>query len=136
MGDKDVDALAATSEDNNNCQYGLKVNVDVFMSIVIPISKDQLERIATAVMTGIHDVFPTNITDSEDLILEKKLLKGEEQYTLIKILLWFDFDGKQKECGLKRRNGQNSSLPCTAGSGRKVSAGGLLSKSSNQWWQS
>ncbi len=43
---------------------------------------------------GIHDVFPTNITNSEDLISEKKLLKGEGQYSLIKTLLGFEFDGK------------------------------------------
>jgi hypothetical protein len=71
------------------------------MSIVIPTSRDQLEHIATAIMTGIHNVFPTNITDSEDPILEKKLLKGEGQYSLIKTLLGFDFDGKQKTMWLE-----------------------------------
>jgi hypothetical protein len=36
------------------------------------------------------------IPESEDPILEKKLLKGEGPYFLIKILLGFEFDGKQK----------------------------------------
>jgi hypothetical protein len=91
-GDNDFKALSATSEDNNKCRYGLKVYVNNFMSIVIPTSRDQLEHIATAIMTGIHDVFPANITDSEDLIMEKKLLKGEGQHSLIKTLLGFEFD--------------------------------------------
>jgi hypothetical protein len=95
-GDKYFDALPATLEDNNNCQYGLEVYVDDFMSIVIPTSRDQLEHVATAVMTGIHNVYPSNITDSEDPILEKMLLKGEGQYSLIKALLGFEFDDKQK----------------------------------------
>ncbi len=85
--------LPATSEDNNNCRYGLKVYVDGFMSIVIPTLRDQLEHVTTAVMTGIHYVFPADITDSEDSILVKKLLKGEGQYSLIKTLLGFEFDG-------------------------------------------
>jgi hypothetical protein len=63
------------------------------MSIVILNSKDQLEHVATAVMTGIHDVFPTNIIDSDNPILEKKLLIGEGQYSFVKTLLGFDFDG-------------------------------------------
>ncbi len=71
------------------------------MSIVIPTSRDQLEHVATVIMTGIHDVFPANITDSEDPILEKKLLKGEGQYSLIKTLLGFEFDGKQKKMWLE-----------------------------------
>jgi hypothetical protein len=63
-----------------------------FMSIVIPMSQEQLEHVATAIMTGIHDVFPADIVDSNDPISEKKLLKGEGQYSLFKMLL--DFDGK------------------------------------------
>ena len=51
---------------------------------------------ATAIMTGIHDVFPEDIVDSNDPISEKKLLKGVGQYALLKTMLGFDFDGKQK----------------------------------------
>jgi hypothetical protein len=47
-------------------------------------------------MTGIHNVFPTNIIDSDDPISEKKLKKGEGQYSTLKMLLGFDFNGKQK----------------------------------------
>ena len=45
-------------------------------------------------MTGIHDVFPANIIDSNDPISKKKFLKGDGQYSLLKTLLGFDFDGK------------------------------------------
>ncbi len=45
------------------------------MSIVIPTSQEQLEHVATAVMTGIHDIFPANIVDGNDPISEKKMLK-------------------------------------------------------------
>ncbi len=36
-GDNNFKALPATSEDNNNCPYGLEVYVNNFMSIVIHI---------------------------------------------------------------------------------------------------
>jgi hypothetical protein len=71
------------------------------MSIVIPTSQKQLEQVATAIMTGIHNVFPADIVDSNDRISEKKLLKGEGQYSLFKTLLGFDFDGKQKTMWLE-----------------------------------
>ena len=47
-------------------------------------------------MTGIHNVFPADIIDSNDPISKKKLLKGEGQYSLLKMLFGFDFDGKRK----------------------------------------
>jgi hypothetical protein len=71
------------------------------MSIIIPMSQKQLEHVATAIMTGIHDVFPADIVDSNDPISEKKLLKGEGQYSLFNTLLGFDFDGKRKTMWLE-----------------------------------
>ena len=71
------------------------------MSIVIPTSQEQLEHVATAIMTGIHNVFPADIVDSNDPISEKKLLKGEGQYLLFKTMLGFNFDGKQKTMWLE-----------------------------------
>jgi hypothetical protein len=81
--------------------YALKVYVNDFMSIVIPTSREQLEHVATAIMTDIHNVFPTDIINSNVPISEKKLLKGEGQYSLLKMLLGFDFDGKQKTMWLE-----------------------------------
>jgi hypothetical protein len=70
--------------------------VDDFMSLVIPVLQDQSRHVATAVMTGIHDVFPPNGDNSNDPILEKKLLKEEGRYSTQKTLLGFDFDGTTK----------------------------------------
>jgi len=75
-GAKEFDELPTTSK-NGKLFYALEVYVDDFMSVVIPTSQKQLEHVATAIMTGIHDVFPADIVDSNDPISEKKLLKGE-----------------------------------------------------------
>jgi hypothetical protein len=66
------------------------------MSVVIPTSKEQLDHVTTAIMTGIQYVFPTNIVDSDNPISEKKPKKGEGQYSTLKMLLGFNFDSKQK----------------------------------------
>jgi hypothetical protein len=95
-GDIDFDVLPATMEGSQPCCYGLKVFVDNFMSLVILPLQEQLEHFATVVMTGIHDVFPTNITDGNNPISEKKLSKGEGQHSLSKTLLGIDFDGNCK----------------------------------------
>jgi len=54
-------------------------------------------------MAGIHDVFPADIIDGYDPISEKKLLKGEGQYSLFKTLLGFDFDGQRKTMWLEEQ---------------------------------
>jgi hypothetical protein len=74
MGDKKIDALPTTSMASapNGFFYALEVYVDNLMSIVIPTFREQLEYVAMAVMTGIHDVFPANIVDGNNPILEKK----------------------------------------------------------------
>ncbi len=95
-GDKEFEALPSTLNDPQRCQYCLEVYVDNFMNIVIPTSKDLLEHVATAVMTGIHNVFPANIIDSNDPIFEKKLVKKEGQYALFKTLLRFEFISNRK----------------------------------------
>jgi hypothetical protein len=101
-GDKEASRLPPTSESAKQpLQYGLKVYVDDFMSIVIPTSKAQLDHIKMAIMTGIHDVFPSNIVNSSNPISEKKLKQGEGQYSTLKMLLGFDFDGKQKTLWLE-----------------------------------
>ena len=82
-------------------RYCLEVYVDDFMSLVIPTTKDQLDHVASAIMTGIHDVFPGNIVDSDDLISLKKLQKGEGTYSTLKTLLGFDFDGTRKTLWLE-----------------------------------
>jgi hypothetical protein len=48
----------------------VEVYVDDFMSLVIPVSKDQLRHVGNAIMHGIHDIFPPNEVDENDPILE------------------------------------------------------------------
>jgi hypothetical protein len=136
--DVDFSALPITSvgSASNDLHYALEVYMDDFMSIVIPTSQQQLQHVATAVMTGIHDVFPANIVDANNPISEKKLLKGEGQYSTSKTLLGFDFDGRQKHCGWRRRSMPNSSRSYTVGSGRETSAGAYHSGILNPLWQS
>ncbi len=80
----------------NGFLYALEVYVDNFVSIVIPTSQEQLIHVAMAIMSGIHYVFPADLVDSNDPISEKKLVKGEGQYALIKTILGFEFDGQRK----------------------------------------
>ena len=74
--------------DENSFRTMVEVYVDDFMSLVIPITKAQLQLFSDAIMTGIHDVFPADdSTDDDDPILEKKLKKLEGQYLTVKTLL-------------------------------------------------
>ncbi len=75
--------------------------VDDFMSLVIPISQEQLQHVAMAVMTGIHVVFSPYNDDSNDPISEKKMIKEEGHYSNRKTLLGFDFDGSAKTMWLE-----------------------------------
>jgi hypothetical protein len=76
--------------------YVLEVYVDDFMSLVVPTSYEQLQHVATAVMRGIHGVFPEDENDANDPISLKKLEKGEGMYSTTKCLPGFKFDGVYK----------------------------------------
>jgi hypothetical protein len=74
----------------------LEVNVNDFISLVIPTSQAQLRHVTNAIMEGIHYVFPPDNNDGNNPISKKKLLKDEGRYSTIKTLLGFDFDGNAK----------------------------------------
>ncbi len=94
--------LPMMAHDKQGCfLYMVEVYVDDFMSLVIPVSQEQLHHVGNAVMHGIHDVFPPDEIDSNNPILEKKLGKGEGTYKTRKTLLGFDFDGNEKTMWLK-----------------------------------
>ena len=76
--------------------------VDDFISLAIPTSQQQLEHVATAVMTGIHDVFPPDENDEEDAISLKKLKKFESMWMLQKDILGFTFHGLDKTIWLEK----------------------------------
>jgi hypothetical protein len=106
----------------------VKVYVDDFMSLVIPVSREQLRHVANAIMLGIHDVFPPDNNDDEDPISEKKMKKGEGLYDTEKTLLGFDFDGDAKTMWLEsaKREKLLTLLKGWIRTGKRGSAGILL----------
>jgi hypothetical protein len=93
--------LPESGHDPQNVLYMVEVYVDDFLSLVIPVSREQLRHVANAIMHGIHDVFPPDNNDDEDPISEKKMKKGEGLYNTEKTLLGFDFDGDAKTMWLE-----------------------------------
>jgi hypothetical protein len=79
----------------------VEVYVDDFMSLVIPVSQEQLQHVVAAIRTGIHDVFPPVTNNSNDPISEKKLRAQEGLYLTCKTLLGLDFDGTAKKMWLE-----------------------------------
>ena len=65
-------------------RYMPEVYVNDFISLVIPTSQEHLLHVANAVMDRIHDMFPLDDDDSTNPISEKKLLKGDGQYSTLK----------------------------------------------------
>jgi hypothetical protein len=100
-GAEAVDTLPAVADINNVFRYALEVYVDDFISIVIPASQEQLRHVANAIMEGIHDIFPPDDDDANDPISEKKLLKRDGQYDVLKTLLGIEFDGVGKTLWLE-----------------------------------
>jgi hypothetical protein len=101
-GDPEFNALPASSLTTKGFLYTVEVYVDDFMSLVIPISGEQLQHVATAVMTGIHDVFPPDADDNNNPISKKKLRQHEGQFSTRKTLLGFEFDGITKTMWLEQ----------------------------------
>ncbi len=93
-------ALPAAA-DAASLRYLLEVYVDDFISLIIPMSQEQLRHVANAILEGIHDVFPPDDNDYNDPISRKKLLKDEGSYSLLKTLLGFEFDGNAKTMWLE-----------------------------------
>ena len=101
VGSPEYADLPDTAIEPKGIGYMVKVYVDNFMSLVIPVSWEQLRHVANAIMHGIHDVFPPDEDNSNNLISEKKLKKGEGRYETRKTLPRFNFDGKGKTLWLK-----------------------------------
>ena len=62
---------------DNSFQYFVDVYVDNFIPVAIATSQQQLAHVASAVMKGIHDVFPAHPNPDDDPISQKKLKKGD-----------------------------------------------------------
>jgi hypothetical protein len=78
---------------DNSFHYFVEVYVDDFIPMVIATSQEQVQHVANAVMTGIHDVFPPAQEAEEDSISLKKLRKGDGAFALQKDVLGFVFSG-------------------------------------------
>ena len=98
---KDFESLPKTSTDGK-LSYLVECYVDDYISLAIPTSQEQLEHVANAVMTGIHDVFPADENDEEDPISLKKLRKLESMWMVMKDILGFTFDGVNKTIWLEK----------------------------------
>ncbi len=101
VGNAEYATLPECAVNNTGFLYMVEVYIDDFMSLVILVSQEQLRHVATAVMTGIHDVFPGDAVDSNDSISEKKLIKNKGWYATLKRLLGFDFNGTAKTMWLE-----------------------------------
>ncbi len=80
VGAPDYETLPEVGDHQLGFAYMLEVYVDNFMSLVIPVSWEQLRHVANAIMHGIHDVFPPDAVDSNDPISEKNL-SGAKAHT-------------------------------------------------------
>ena len=84
MSGEDVKDLPKVADLEAPFQYFIDVYVDDFIPMAIATSQEQLEHVATAVMHGIHDVFPASTIEAKDPISYKKLMKGEGAWALQK----------------------------------------------------
>ncbi len=87
--------------DSGVLRYLIEVYVDDFISFVVAPTEAQLRHVATAVMHGIHDVFPPDDDEERDPISVKKLRKGDGVFATRKCVLGFDFDGEEKTIWLE-----------------------------------
>ena len=73
--------------------YMLEVYAEDYIALDIPRIRAQLHHVANAVITRIHDMFPLDKDDDEDVISLKKILKNKGARSIIKNVLGFEFDG-------------------------------------------
>ena len=125
------------STNNTTLKYLIEVYVDDYINLVLATSKEQLRHVSSAILHGIHDVFPADDNDDNDPISLKKLRKHEGRYDTTKELLGFDFDGVHKTMWLAEGKRACSSPFYTDGSEQllNLSRGSPL-KSLNQQYPS
>ncbi len=92
-GNDAVGELPDTPATNKLMRYLIKGYVNNFMAIVIPTTWHNVTHVGRAVMHGIHDIFPADDNNVNNLISKNKLMKGEGAMLMAKTILGFDFDG-------------------------------------------
>ena len=76
-------------------RYMMEVYMDDFIDLAIATCQQDLDHLASATMTGIHDVFPPADVPAEDPISEKKLRKLDGAWANVKEILGMTFDGNE-----------------------------------------
>ena len=78
-------------------KYLIEVYIDDFIAAAQATSTEELKHIARALLHAIHDVFPEGVfTDDDQPVSVKKIKKGEAQWSVLKEVLGWLFDGKNK----------------------------------------
>ena len=77
-------------------QYLVELYMDDFINVAIPACQRDLDHLATATMSGIHDVFPAAPDPTADPISDRKLRKGDGACATVKDILGMTFDGTVK----------------------------------------
>ncbi len=106
-GLKDYEVLPMATRGKPKLRYMLEVYVNDFIGLVTPTLKEHLRHVANTILERIHNVFPPDSDDDNDPISQKKLLKDEGQYLLLKTLLGFEFDGNAKTMWLEDAKREN-----------------------------
>ncbi len=88
--------MPATATKTMGFLYMVEVYVNNFMSLLIPVSQEQLQHVVMAVMMGIYKLFALDDNDSNNPTSERKLIKDEGRYSTQKTLLGFNFGGLAK----------------------------------------
>ena len=96
---EDINDLPLTS--TKDWKFMLEVYMDDYIGLAIPTSREQLKHYGNSIMYGIHDIFPAAVSDDEDPISLKKLLKAEGSWALVKDILGLTFDGDAKTVWLE-----------------------------------
>ena len=73
------------------------VYADDFISLAMATSKYQLGHVINSVMTRVHDVFPKDNNDEKYSLSLRKLKKDKAMWDVVKDVLGFMFDGKEKK---------------------------------------
>jgi len=87
----DFQSLPTATDDKFS--YFLDCYVDDYLSMAVATSQQQLNHISTALMNGVHDVFPPASDDDQDSLSLKKLKRGEGAWALRGDVLGFSTYG-------------------------------------------
>ena len=92
-------ATAGTDKERarNSLRYLLEVYIDDFIAAAIARSPEELKHISRALLHAIHDVFPEGKHSPDDQPVSiKKMDKGEAQWDVLKEVLGWLCDGREK----------------------------------------